>query len=293
MSAKKNVQEEDNVIKENVKIGKEDEKKIMCGIIMPISDHKEYPIGHWKEVEGIIKDVLSSLKLHSRIVSDDDSVGLIQERIVTNIYNDDIIVCDVSSKNPNVMFELGLRLAFDKPTIIVIDDKTNYSFDIGSIEHISYPSSLRFGDILSFKEKLAQKIEATLKKKNEDSEYSPFLKSFGRTIKPAKINNTEIPINEFVIEKLDSLHRIVGDFVKDKEVHVKINSSINNRIDLLSTILNDKEIMNEIKESFGNFGSIRSISNVKEIIANHYPNAIKILDNSDYLKIHFESKSRK
>jgi hypothetical protein len=33
-------------------------------------------------------------------------------------------LCDVSGKNANVMFELGLRLAFDNPTIIIKDDKT-------------------------------------------------------------------------------------------------------------------------------------------------------------------------
>jgi hypothetical protein len=32
-------------------------------------------------------------------------------------------------KNPNVMFELGMRLAFDKPAIIIKDNRTNYSFD--------------------------------------------------------------------------------------------------------------------------------------------------------------------
>jgi len=210
-----NIEKNDQTISEE-QHEKEIEKNVMCGIIMPISDHSDYPKGHWAEVEDIIKSVLTSIGLKSRIVSDDESVGLIQERIVTNIYNDEIVVCDVSSKNPNVMFELGLRLAFDKPTIIIIDDKTGYSFDIGSIEHLSYPSSLRFSDIISFKEKLAQKVEATLKKYTEDANYSPFLKGFGRTIVPAKINSTEIPINEFVIDEI-------------KKISIKLNSLINEK----------------------------------------------------------------
>jgi len=40
-----------------------------------------------------------------------------------------MIVCDISGRNPNVMFELGLRLAFDKPAIIIKDEITPYSFD--------------------------------------------------------------------------------------------------------------------------------------------------------------------
>jgi hypothetical protein len=49
------------------------------------------------------------------------------------------------------MLELGMRLAFDKPAVIVKDDKTDYSFDTSSIEHLAYPRDLRFSKIKSFK----------------------------------------------------------------------------------------------------------------------------------------------
>lgn len=77
-------------------------------------------------------------------MSDADDVGVIQKRIVQGVYGADLIVCDVSCKNSNVMFELGMRLAFDKPTVIIKDDKTDYTFDTGVIEHITYPRDLRF-----------------------------------------------------------------------------------------------------------------------------------------------------
>ena len=66
------------------------------------------------------------------------------------------------------MFELGMRLAFDKPTIIIIDDKTSYSFDTAIIEHLSYPRDLRYGKINEFKIKLKEKIIATIKKSEND-----------------------------------------------------------------------------------------------------------------------------
>ena len=73
-------------------------------------------------------------------------------RIIENIYSSDIVICDVSCKNANVMFELGMRLAFDKPTIIIKDDSTGYSFDTSLIEHLEYPRDLRFTSIIKFKE---------------------------------------------------------------------------------------------------------------------------------------------
>jgi hypothetical protein len=55
------------------------------------------------------------------------------------------------AQNSNLMLELGMRLAFDKPAVIVKDDKTDYSFDTSSIEHLAYPRDLRFSKIKSFK----------------------------------------------------------------------------------------------------------------------------------------------
>jgi len=61
------------------------------------------------------------------------------------------------------MFELGLRLAFDKPTVIIKDDKTEYSFDTGVIEHVPYPRDLRFAKVMEFKKRLTEKISNTYK----------------------------------------------------------------------------------------------------------------------------------
>lgn len=184
---------------------KQPQKK--CGIIMPIATHSDYSKEHWKEVLSILVDTVKQTEFDPRLVSDDVAIGLIHERIVNNIYNDDIVICDVSSKNPNVMFELGLRLAFDKPTIIIKDEKTGYSFDTGVIEHLNYPSSLRFNKIVEFKTELVKRINATYEKSKSEVNYSPFLKSFGKTIVPAKINQTEIAESKYILSKLDNLSK--------------------------------------------------------------------------------------
>lgn len=176
-----------------------------CGIIMPIAEHSDYPSGHWKEVLLILIEAVNETEFEPRLVSDDVAIGLIHERIVNNIYTDEIAICDVSSKNPNVMFELGMRLAFDKPTIIIKDEKTGYSFDTGVIEHINYPSSLRFNQIVDFKNELIKRITATYEKSQKEPNYSPFLKSFGKTIIPAKINQTEIAESKYILSKLEIL----------------------------------------------------------------------------------------
>lgn len=154
-------------------------------------------------------DAVSSAEFECKLVSDDDSVGVIQDRIVNNVYNSDIVVCDVSHKNPNVMFELGMRLAFDKAVVIVKDDKTEYSFDTGIIEHVEYPRDLRFTKIEIFKRKLQDKVRSTYVSSLKEG-YSPFLKNFGR-FNIAKIENKDISANDYLI---DAIEKLRGDVAR-------------------------------------------------------------------------------
>ncbi|RBN49812.1 RNA helicase [Flavobacterium psychrolimnae] len=227
--------------------------KKKCGIIMPIASNPDYPNEHWKEVLLILSEAISQTEFEPRLVSDDVAIGLIHDRIVNNIYSDDIVVCDVSSKNPNVMFELGMRLAFDKPTIIIKDEKTGYSFDTGVIEHINYPSSLRFNQIVEFKLELIKRINATYEKSQSEPNYSPFLKSFGKTIVPAAINQTEIPESKFIISQLESL---------TNEMHLmRVNQNGRNenytkrKYDI---ILNEKDRKDYINSSISKFIKINN-----------------------------------
>ncbi len=182
-----------------------------CGLIMPISAIDSCSAEHWSEVNGLITESIESITDYNfkvSMVSDADEIGVIQKRIVQNIYSSDIVVCDVSGKNPNVMFELGLRLAFDKPTVIVKDESTDYSFDTSIIEHVTYPRDLRFSKIVLFKKKLAEKVAATYKKSEEDPDHSIFLKNFGQ-FKVANLSENIVTSDKLIIETLsDMQHEI-------------------------------------------------------------------------------------
>ncbi|MDB5119787.1 MAG: hypothetical protein JWN56_1005 [Sphingobacteriales bacterium] len=182
--------------------------KLKCGVIMPISSIDGCTESHWSDVMDIIKTCVDESGFDANIVSNADDVGVIHKRIVQNLYDNPIVVCDVSCRNPNVMFELGMRLAFDKPTIIIKDDKTSYSFDTSSIEHIEYPRDLRFNKIEEFKLKLIEKIKSTYKKSTEDPNFSTFLKNFGE-FKVAKIDTKEVSQQELVMDELRSLRRMI------------------------------------------------------------------------------------
>jgi hypothetical protein len=180
-----------------------------CGLVMPISACDGCPERHWLDVKQILTDAVLDAGFDAEWVSASDEVGVIQRRIIDNLYNNPIVVCDVSGKNANVMFELGLRLAFDKPTIIVKDDKTTYSFDTAPIEHLNYPRDLRFADIVNFKSQLADKVRATHHRATTDPKnFTTFLKHFG-TFTVAKLDTKEVSQTEYLAQELRELKQMV------------------------------------------------------------------------------------
>lgn len=185
-------------------------KKMTCGIVMPISSIDNCSAEHWTEVLTILKEVIKEADFEPNLVSDADDSGIIQKRIIQNLYKNEIVVCDVSAKNPNVMFELGMRLAFDKPTIIIKDDKTDYSFDTSVIEHVSYPRDLRFTKILKFKETLKSKIVSTYEKSVSDPNYTTFLKHFGE-YKITQLEQKEISSEKYLLSAMEDIKHSIRE----------------------------------------------------------------------------------
>ena len=198
----------------------------ICGVVMPISAIDGCNESHWTEVLSILNESIELAGFDANIVSNADDVGVIHKRIIQNLYENPIVVCDVSGKNPNVMFELGMRLAFDKPTIIVKDDKTPYSFDTSGIEHLEYPRDLRFSKIVDFKERLSSKIKSTYDASVNDRSYTTFLKNFGE-FTVAKLDKKEISGQEFIIEELRSIRQEMRKIGVSNQTQKYVSDTIN------------------------------------------------------------------
>jgi hypothetical protein len=208
---------------------KTDEKTVskICGIIMPISPTDGYPDSHWQEVMSIIKAVVKEAGFEPNIVSDADDVGIIHNRIVNNLAENPIVICDVSSKNPNVMFELGLRLAFDKATIIIKDELTGYNFDTSPIEHLAYPADLHYHKIQEFKVNLKLKLQNTYEASKKE-EYSTFLKHFVN-YKPA-LKTEEVSALVFFEKQFEKIFKRLDSIDRREN-----NTTPNKRIELVTT----------------------------------------------------------
>lgn len=217
-------------------------EKLACGIVMPISSLGECSENHWSDVLHIITEAVDSVGFEAKLVSNADEVTVIQKTIVQNLYASPIVICDVSGKNANVMFELGMRLAFNKPTIVIKDDKTSFSFDMGVIEHLEYPRDLRFSQIVDFKRRLGEKVKATYEKSLSDADYSTFLGHFG-TFKVASLEQKEVSGQEYIIEQLANLEKKIDSSAAAWSPKRRpINYPAGNEVDICCGPMNGNEI---------------------------------------------------
>lgn len=148
---------------------KENVKKT-CFVIMPISDAVGYDEGHFTRVyELIIKPACQNAGFKPSRADDTKTTDVIMMDILKQLIEADMAICDISSRNVNVFYELGLRQAFNKKVVIIKDEKTAIPFDTASIRTLTYKSNLR-GDLIKKSiEEIAQTLKETDNSENINS----------------------------------------------------------------------------------------------------------------------------
>ena len=80
-----------------------------CFIIMPIGDTVGYDPGHFTHVyDDIIKPAVEKTEFTPRRADEVKETNFIHLDILTKLLEAPMAVCDLSSRNPNVLFELGM-----------------------------------------------------------------------------------------------------------------------------------------------------------------------------------------
>jgi hypothetical protein len=136
---------------------------------------------------------------------------LIQAGIVKNLQEADIVLCDVSSLNANVFFELGIRTALNKPIIFVRDSVTlDVPFDAAIMNFHSYDAQLRAWQLPQEIDKLVKHIVEVAQRSDG---HNQLWKYFGLTEvakPPPKVDASEL-IASPVERKIDDVLREVRD----------------------------------------------------------------------------------
>lgn len=197
-------------------IGKEE--KITCFVIMPISDQAEYEPNHFTLVyQDIIIPAIEKAGMTPVRADETKNTNLIQLDIIRKVIESDIAICDMSSKNPNVFYELGMRQAFDKPTVLMIDDNTTPPFDVSSLRYVNYKKGLKYRDVNDAINNLAQTLKDTYDKKDDKTEVNSLIRLMGLTI-PAKLSNDNITAEDRTAIQLSEITTAVHNIARQQNV---------------------------------------------------------------------------
>ena len=126
----------------------DEEQRKSCFVAMPITTPVLYveKLGDAEHFAHVLEHLFRpALEKADYTVIPPSTLGaeLIHAEIIKNLEQADLVLCDLSSLNPNVFFELGIRTSLDRPVAIVKDHLTpQIPFDLNAINTLSYDGSL-------------------------------------------------------------------------------------------------------------------------------------------------------
>lgn len=133
-----------------------------CFVIMPIAECDGYEPDHFAHVyNDIIKPAVAKTEYIATRADEVKETNLIHLDILKKLIDAPIAICDLSTRNPNVLFELGIRQAFDKPVVLIQEKGTPKIFDIAPLRYLEYSKEMRYHEVIETQEKLSAAIEAT------------------------------------------------------------------------------------------------------------------------------------
>lgn len=116
---------------------------------------------------------------------------LIHGEIIRQLSTAELVLVDLSTHNPNVFFELGVRTSLNLPVALVRDEHTDLPFDTAGINTYTYDSNLRGWEIEAQQERLAEHIRNSVESCNGQN---PLWRQFGLTITAQQPNTAESPL---------------------------------------------------------------------------------------------------
>lgn len=153
-----------------------------CFIAMPFTEHNnQYKAGFFKEVlETLLEPAIKAAGLEPFTARREGS-DLIHATIVNDLLDADLVLVDLTEHNPNVLFELGLRMHADLPVVLIRAKGTGSIFDVDSLLRVlEYDPNLWHSTIKTDVENLTKHVRAAWSARKSRRTYMQILRTYGR-----------------------------------------------------------------------------------------------------------------
>ncbi len=172
-----------------------------------------------KTFKNIVQPAFKEMGFDCFRALEKNTTGSIDKVMYHWIYKADIVVADISTLNPNVMYELGVRHALKPYSTIIISESQQMKelpFDINhnvilKYEHLG--KGIDFEEVMRFKEELQKVTKQILGQKLVDSPVYDFLPD----LSPPSFENDEGRLLETVVTRSSGKGESLGDILEQAE----------------------------------------------------------------------------
>lgn len=226
--------------------------KKTCFIITPIGNNNSEIRRH---IDGIIDQAVIPA-LHDKYEIDvahrKYEIGSITDRIISSIWSADLVLANLTSLNPNVMFELAIRYSFAKPAIVIAEQGTILPFDVNAENTVFYVNDpAGAADLKETIKKFEESIDYT------NNTYGPVFSalkkaSFLNQIEEDGSETTEKRFQDYVIERLEEIERtldkrLVANNYETVKFHVNPSSYVaSNYEDIYKDMAEKSELWKQV-----------------------------------------------
>lgn len=152
--------------------------KLKAFVIMPFVEKYD------SRSPGFFKEVLDSLIIPAGIeaeftveTANKQGSDVIQSTIINDLLEADLVIADLTDHNPNVLFELGVRMAADKPVALIKSKDTGRIFDIDNMLRVyEYNQNLWKSTIELDVPSLTDHFKAAWENRNSEQTYMKILR---------------------------------------------------------------------------------------------------------------------
>lgn len=186
--------------------------KKSCFIATPIGDdHSEIRRAADGVIDAAIIPVMDELDFDIDVAHRMSDAGSITKQVIGKLVDFDLVICNLTSLNPNVMYELAVRHAIRKPVVCIAERGTKIPFDIQEDRIVFYDNDMKGATVLI--DSLKQIIPNAETDETPDNPIYRAIES-QTIIKQVK---TEGGFEEYIVNSIDKLERMVGDLYLDPE----------------------------------------------------------------------------
>jgi len=191
------------------------DSKKRCFVVMGFGTKTDYVNGRQldlnKSYRLLIRPVLEAKGIECVRADEITHSGSIDVQMYKELLQADVVITDLSTANPNALYELGVRHALRPFTTIVIsEDKLTYPFDLNHILITSYKhlgDAIDYEEVERFRATLGKLIDSVIDKKEADSPVYTYLNSL---VPPQIKEELEKAIEEMPIRGTDLASPLMG-----------------------------------------------------------------------------------